>query len=256
MITISSVSPSGVGPRRLDHDPRPAQSVEALAVLVRGRDWTDGCIAVSNADIVEIWSADAETTRRSTPAPERKHVETASSFPNSRRARRPRSPRESLASGDRQAPHSSHGASTISSQVRACRAPQRRGPPTPRKIFDRYRDFDSQSRHAWGISWQIHHAPPRPSSMARLSAGIKDSSLPCCAPCVSSRTRFSPAIASISTIPPRSPTRVSHPAHARLLDFKAADLIVAGRPFHRPQKTPRNAEYKTRRRSATNACAA
>ena len=42
--------------RRPDHDPRPAErAAQAAATTTPRSDWTDGCIAVSNADMVDIW---------------------------------------------------------------------------------------------------------------------------------------------------------------------------------------------------------
>jgi hypothetical protein len=40
---------------RIHHDPRTAERSAPHAGLLRVRDWTDGCIAVTNADMVEIW---------------------------------------------------------------------------------------------------------------------------------------------------------------------------------------------------------
>ena len=44
-----------LGHRRLDHDPRAAEHLKHEPDYYEYHDWTDGCIAVSNADMVEIW---------------------------------------------------------------------------------------------------------------------------------------------------------------------------------------------------------
>ena len=51
-------------PGRPDHDPRLAErAASTTCAAIRTTDWTDGCIAVSNSDMVDIWLM----TRESTP---------------------------------------------------------------------------------------------------------------------------------------------------------------------------------------------
>ena len=41
--------------RRTDHDPRPAEHAELFRGFYKKSDWTNGCIAVSNSDMIDIW---------------------------------------------------------------------------------------------------------------------------------------------------------------------------------------------------------
>ena len=52
---IKHAKANGCGSRRINHDPRPAQPRCKREPAYYTRDWTDGCIAVSNADMIEIW---------------------------------------------------------------------------------------------------------------------------------------------------------------------------------------------------------
>jgi hypothetical protein len=42
-------------PGRLDHDSRLPEHAEASGLVLQSADWTDGCIALSNSDMVEVW---------------------------------------------------------------------------------------------------------------------------------------------------------------------------------------------------------
>ena len=43
------------GPRQRHHDPRPGKPVQAAGNAQHLYDWTDGCIAVTDSEIEEIW---------------------------------------------------------------------------------------------------------------------------------------------------------------------------------------------------------
>lgn len=43
--------------RWLYYDPRPEERVRPAGVVTQKFNWTDGCIAVSNSDMNEIWDA-------------------------------------------------------------------------------------------------------------------------------------------------------------------------------------------------------
>jgi len=146
-------------------------------------DWTDGCIALNNADMMEFWKrilpgypcGKADTCGKSiTEHP----LETSIVLPELVDARvAPRGALESL-SQDEIEQLLSTGQGGLYPLFRQCAlAVLNAGSDTDdaREIFDRYRDFDIRIlRHAFGVKLEIRNAPATAFVDGRMIQGTKE----------------------------------------------------------------------------------
>ena len=150
-------------------------------------DWTDGCIALSNSDMVDVWLRTGVGHPDRDPALSEVRREDAS-----RRGRMPATPEDTDAVDARVAPSGSlenlsqHEVDRLLDSSRGGLYPLYRrcslavlnsGGETDdaRAIFDRYADFEiSIVRQAWGVKLELHNAPAAAFVDGRMIRGIQE----------------------------------------------------------------------------------